>query len=68
MRDNTAAHEVNPNLQLGLGSSCIGVSERGLHLRIALIFTRHFYFKRIATKAYVTDYLISQRKVFPLPF
>ena len=68
MRDNTAAREDNPDSQLDLGSPCIGDSKRGLHLRIALIFMRHFCFKGIATKAYVADYGISHRKVFASPF
>ena len=58
MCDNATPCEDSPNLQLDLGSPCIGNSKEGLHLRIALIFTRHFYF-RIATKAYVADYRIS---------
>ena len=53
MRNNTAAREDSPDSQLDLGSPCIGDSKKGLHLKIALIFTRHFYFKGIATKAYV---------------
>ena len=56
MRDNTAAREDSPDSQLDLGSPCIGNSKKGLDLRIALIFTHHFYFKGIATKAYVADY------------
>ena len=59
MRDNTAAREDSPDSQLDLGSPCISDSNKGLHLKIALIFTRHFYFKGIATKAYVADYGIS---------
>ena len=53
MRDNTTAREDSPDSQLDLGSPCSGDWKRGLHLKIALIFTRHFYFKGIATKAYV---------------
>ena len=64
MCDNTAAHEDSPDSQLDLGSPCIGNLKKGLPLRIALIFIRHFYFKGIATKPYVTDYGISHRKVF----
>ena len=59
MRDNTAAREDSPDSQLDLGSPCISDSNKGLHLKIALIFTRHFYFKGIATKVYVADYGIS---------
>ena len=59
MHNNTVAREDNPDLQLDLGSPCIGDMKEGLHLRIALIFMRHFYFKGIATKAYVAGYGIS---------
>ena len=45
MRDNTAAREDSPDLQLDLGSPCIGDLKKGPHLRIALILTCHFYFK-----------------------
>ena len=45
MRDNTTAREDSPDSQLDLGSPCIGDSKKGLHLKIALIFTCHFYFK-----------------------
>ena len=50
MRNNTTPREDNPDSQLDLGSPYIGDLKKGLHLRIALIFTRHFYFKGIATK------------------
>ena len=48
-----------PDSQLDLGSPCIGDLKKGLHLREALIFTCHYYFKGIARKAYVADYGIS---------
>ena len=50
MCDNTVAREDSPDLQLDLGSPYIGDLKKGLHLRIPLIFTHHFYFKVIATK------------------
>ena len=50
MCDNTVAREDSPDLQLDLGSPYIGDLKKGLHLRIPLIFTCHFYFKVIATK------------------
>ena len=68
MRDNTAAREDSQDSQLDLGSPCIGDSKKGLHLKIALIFTRHFYFKGIATKAYVADYGISHAKSLRFAF
>ena len=39
-----------------------------IHLKIALIFTRHFYFKGIATKAYVADYGISHAESLRFAF
>ena len=60
MRDNTAACENSPDSQLDLGSPCISDSKKELHLRIALISTRHFYCKEVATKAYVANYGISR--------
>ena len=68
MRDNTAPREDSPDSQPDLGSPCIGDSKKGLHLKIALIFTRHFYFKGIATKAYVTDYGISHAESLRFTF
>ena len=65
MRDNTAACEDSPDLQLDLGNPCIGDSKEGLHLRIA---SRHFYFKGIATKAYVVDYGISHAESLRFTF
>ena len=60
MHDDTAACEDSPDSQLDLGSPCNSDSKKGLNLRIALISTRHFYFKEIATKAYVANYGISR--------
>ena len=40
-----------PDSQLDLGSPYIGNLKEGLHLRKALIFTCHYYFKGIARKA-----------------
>ena len=68
MRNNTAAREDSPDSQLDLGSPCIGDSKKGLHLKIALIFTHHFYFKGIATKAYVADYGISHAESLRFAF
>ena len=68
MRDNTAAREDSPDSQLDLGSPCMGDSKKGLHLKIALIFTRHFYFKGIATKVYVADYGISHAESLRFAF
>ena len=59
MRSNTNS----PDLQLDLGTPCIGDSKKGLHLRIALTFTRV-----IATKAYVADYGISHAKSLRFTF
>ena len=42
MRHNSTAHDNSTDSQLDYGSPCYG---EGLHLRIALTFTRHFYFE-----------------------
>ena len=68
MHNNTAARENSPDSLLDLGSPCIGDSKKGLHLNIALIFMRHFYFKGIVTKAYVADYGISQAESLHFAF
>ena len=59
MRHNSTASNDSTDLLLDSGSPCIGNSKEGLYLKIALIFMRHFYFKGIATKAYVADTGIS---------
>ena len=53
MRHNLTTRDDITDSQLDSGSPCYGDSKEGLHLRIALIFTRHFYFEGKATKAYV---------------
>ena len=71
MHDNTAAREDSPDSQLDLGNPCISDSKKGLAIRkrgIALIFTRHIYFKGIATKAYVADYGISHAESLRFTF
>ena len=55
MRYISTARDDSTDSQLDSGSSCYGDSKEGLHLRIALIFTRHFYFEGKATKANVTN-------------
>ena len=59
MCNDTTVREDSPDSQMDLGSPCIGNSKKGLHLRITLIFTHHYYFKGIATQAYVADYGMS---------
>ena len=55
MRDNSTARDDSTDSQLDSGSPCYGDSKEGLHLRIALIFTRHFYFEGKASKACVAN-------------
>ena len=55
MCHNSTARDDSTDSQLDSGSPCYGDSKEGLHLKIALIFTRHFYFEGKATKAYVAD-------------
>ena len=55
MRHNSTARDDSTDSQLDSGSPCYGDSKEALYLRIALIFTRHFYFEGKATKAYVAN-------------
>ena len=56
MYDNCAACDNSTDSQLDSASSCIHDSMEGLQLRIALIFTCHFYFKIIlCIKVFVAD-------------
>ena len=55
MRHNSTARDDSMDSQLDYGSLCYGDSKEGLHLKIALIFTRHFYFEGKATKVYVAN-------------
>ena len=55
MHHNSTARDDSMDSQLDSGSPCYGNSKEALHLRIALIFTRHFYFEGKATKAYVAN-------------
>ena len=45
MCHNSTALDNGTDSQLDSCSPCNGDSKEGLHLRIALIFTRHFYFE-----------------------
>ena len=53
IHDNSTACDDSTDSQLDFGSPCYGDSKEGLHFRIALIFTHHFYFEGKATKAYM---------------
>ena len=55
MRHNSTAHDDSTDSQLDSGGPCYGDSKEGLHLRIALIFTCHFYFEGKASKSYVAN-------------
>ena len=46
----------------------MGDSKEGLHLRIALTFTRHFYFEGKAAKVYVANKGYDLQKIFSLSF
>ena len=65
MRHNSTAHDDSTDSQLDSGSPCYGDSKEALHSRIALIFTRHFYFEGKATKANKGS---AMRKVYSLSF
>ena len=54
MRHNSTARDDSMDSQLDSGSPCYGDSKEGLHLRIALIFMRH-YFEGKASKAYIAN-------------
>ena len=55
MHHNSTARDDSMDSQLDSGSPCNGDSKEGLHLRIALVFTCHFYFEGKSTKAYIAD-------------
>ena len=46
MRHNSTTRDDSTDSQLDSGSPCYGDSKEALHLRIALIFTRHFTLKK----------------------
>ena len=51
--DNFAPRDDSADSQPDSGSRCISDSKEGLHQQIALIFTRHFWLKGIATIQYL---------------
>ena len=55
MCDNSTARDTSTDSQLDSGCPCYGDSKEGLHLKITLIFTCHFYFEGKARKAYVAN-------------
>ena len=55
MRPNLIARDDSTDLHLDSDSPCYGDLKKGLHLRIALILTHHFYFEGKATKAHVAN-------------